>query len=70
MPMTMATPSIWLENCGGGLRSATNRANSVTGTKGKSTTASFLGRLLETDGVDVVVAGNIGTPLSDYPGRK
>ena len=37
----------------------------VTGTKGKSTTASFLGRLLETVGVDVVVAGNIGTPLSD-----
>lgn len=37
----------------------------VTGTKGKSTTASFLGRLLEMVGVDVVVAGNIGTPLSD-----
>lgn len=37
----------------------------VTGTKGKSTTASFLGRLLETVGTDVVVAGNIGTPLSD-----
>lgn len=37
----------------------------VTGTKGKSTTASFLGRLLDSVGVDVTVAGNIGTPLSD-----
>ena len=37
----------------------------VTGTKGKSTTASFLGHLLQRLGVDAVVAGNIGTPLSD-----
>lgn len=37
----------------------------VTGTKGKSTTASFLGHLLNQIGVDAVVAGNIGTPLSD-----
>ena len=42
----------------------------VTGTKGKSTTASFLGHLLGQLGVDAVVAGNIGTPLSDLtPGR-
>lgn len=37
----------------------------VTGTKGKSTTASFLGHLLGRLGVDAVVAGNIGIPLSD-----
>ncbi len=37
----------------------------VTGTKGKSTTASFLGHLLGALGVNAVVAGNIGTPLSD-----
>ncbi|HEV7421147.1 MAG TPA: UDP-N-acetylmuramoyl-L-alanine--D-glutamate ligase [Mycobacterium sp.] len=37
----------------------------VTGTKGKSTTASFLGHLLGRLGVNAVVAGNIGTPLSD-----
>ena len=37
----------------------------VTGTKGKSTTASFLGHLLNRIGVSAVVAGNIGTPLSD-----
>jgi UDP-N-acetylmuramoylalanine--D-glutamate ligase len=37
----------------------------VTGTKGKSTTAVFLGHLLGQLGVNAVVAGNIGTPLSD-----
>jgi UDP-N-acetylmuramoylalanine--D-glutamate ligase len=37
----------------------------ITGTKGKSTTASFLGHLLGRLGVNTVVAGNIGTPLSD-----
>ena len=37
----------------------------VTGTKGKSTTASFLTHLLCRLGADAVVAGNIGTPLSD-----
>lgn len=42
----------------------------VTGTKGKSTTASFLGHLLGRLGVEAVVAGNIGTPLSDLsPGE-
>ena len=42
-----------------------NSTVGVTGTKGKSTTASFLGRLLATVGTNVEVAGNIGTPLSD-----
>jgi len=37
----------------------------VTGTKGKSTTASFLAHLLRRVGRDATVAGNIGTPLSD-----
>ncbi len=41
------------------------RTIGVTGTKGKSTTASFLGHLLNSLGVHAVVAGNIGTPLSD-----
>ena len=41
------------------------RTIGVTGTKGKSTTASFLGQLLNSLGVRAVVAGNIGTPLSD-----
>jgi UDP-N-acetylmuramoylalanine--D-glutamate ligase len=41
------------------------QAIGVTGTKGKSTTAAFLGHLLGRLGVNAVVAGNIGTPLSD-----
>jgi UDP-N-acetylmuramoylalanine--D-glutamate ligase len=42
-----------------------NQTIGVTGTKGKSTTASFLGHLLAGLGINAVVAGNIGTPLSD-----
>ncbi len=41
------------------------RTIGVTGTKGKSTTASFLGHLLNSLGARAIVAGNIGTPLSD-----
>jgi UDP-N-acetylmuramoylalanine--D-glutamate ligase len=36
----------------------------VTGTNGKSTVVSLLGRILEKARVESVVAGNIGTPLS------
>lgn len=46
------------------------RTIGVTGTKGKSTTAAFLAHLLATLGVDAVVAGNIGTPLSDLEPRE
>lgn len=35
----------------------------VTGTKGKSTTASLLGHLMHSMGLDVLVAGNLGLPL-------
>jgi UDP-N-acetylmuramoylalanine--D-glutamate ligase len=35
----------------------------VTGTNGKSTTTSLIGRALEADGRKVFVGGNIGTPL-------
>jgi UDP-N-acetylmuramoylalanine--D-glutamate ligase len=36
----------------------------VTGTNGKSTSAELLGAIFRAAGEDVVVAGNIGTPLS------
>ena len=38
----------------------------VTGTNGKTTVTSFLGRMLENQGLAVFVGGNIGTPLTAY----
>lgn len=38
----------------------------VTGTSGKTTTVSLMGRMLEEAGFETFVGGNIGTPLSDY----
>ncbi|MGE0593731.1 MAG: UDP-N-acetylmuramoyl-L-alanine--D-glutamate ligase [Vicinamibacterales bacterium] len=40
------------------------RVIAVTGTKGKSTTTTLVGRMLEADGRHVLVGGNIGVPLS------
>ena len=36
----------------------------ITGTKGKSTTTTLVGRMLEAAGRRVLVGGNIGVPLS------
>lgn len=38
----------------------------VTGTNGKTTTATLLGRLFEAGGRNVFVGGNIGEPLANY----
>jgi UDP-N-acetylmuramoylalanine--D-glutamate ligase len=40
------------------------RIVAITGTKGKSTTTTLIGRMLEQAGHRVTVGGNIGTPLS------
>ncbi len=40
------------------------RVIAVTGTKGKSTTTTLVGRMLQADGRHVLVGGNIGVPLS------
>jgi UDP-N-acetylmuramoylalanine--D-glutamate ligase len=40
------------------------RVIAITGTKGKSTTTSLTGRILEAAGFKVTVGGNIGSPLS------
>jgi UDP-N-acetylmuramoylalanine--D-glutamate ligase len=40
------------------------RVVAITGTKGKSTTTTLTGRMLEAAGHRVTVGGNIGTPLS------
>jgi UDP-N-acetylmuramoylalanine--D-glutamate ligase len=41
------------------------RVIAITGTKGKSTTTTLTGRILEAAGFPVTVGGNIGAPLSD-----
>ena len=40
------------------------RVIAITGTKGKSTTTTLVGRMLDTAGRHVLVGGNIGVPLS------
>src|SRR5713226_3484835 len=39
------------------------RLIAITGSNGKTTTTSLIGHVLETAGLPVIVAGNIGTPL-------
>jgi len=45
-------------------RWVTGRVIAITGTKGKSTTTTLIGRMLEAAGRKAMVGGNIGTPLS------
>jgi UDP-N-acetylmuramoylalanine--D-glutamate ligase len=40
------------------------RVIAITGTKGKSTTTTLIGRMLDAAGTPTLVGGNIGTPLS------
>jgi UDP-N-acetylmuramoylalanine--D-glutamate ligase len=41
----------------------------ITGTNGKTTTTELIGAMLRAGNVPVEVAGNVGRPLSDLPGR-
>ena len=50
-------------------RAIPNRFVAVTGTNGKTTTAELLGHVYRTAGESVVVAGNIGRPLSSLVGE-
>ncbi len=45
-------------------RFVNGRVIAITGTKGKSTTTTLIGRMLEAAGTKSLVGGNIGTPLS------
>ncbi|HEX3459800.1 MAG TPA: UDP-N-acetylmuramoyl-L-alanine--D-glutamate ligase [Acidimicrobiales bacterium] len=60
--VTTAT-AVWLED----FRDAPVLA--ITGTKGKSTTASLAASILEKLGLSVALAGNIGEPVTDLYGR-
>jgi UDP-N-acetylmuramoylalanine--D-glutamate ligase len=44
------------------------RVIGVTGSNGKTTTASLLGHLLRAEGINCEVAGNIGKPVADIAG--
>ncbi len=45
-------------------RALSGRVIAVTGTKGKSTTTTIIGRMLQSAGLPARVSGNIGSPLS------
>jgi UDP-N-acetylmuramoylalanine--D-glutamate ligase len=42
----------------------------VSGTNGKTTTTTLLGKMLENSGLKVFVGGNIGNPLIDYADKR
>lgn len=44
----------------------TSKIVGVTGTNGKSTVVSLIGKILDEAGVPTIVAGNIGTPLAEF----
>jgi UDP-N-acetylmuramoylalanine--D-glutamate ligase len=46
-----------------------NRFTAVTGTNGKTTTTELLGAIAREAGLDVAVAGNVGTPLASLAGQ-
>ncbi len=54
---------MWLEDF------ADARVMAVTGTKGKSTTATLAASILEEDGLEVALIGNIGVPVTEMYGR-
>jgi UDP-N-acetylmuramoylalanine--D-glutamate ligase len=53
-----------------GVRLLPNSILAVTGTNGKTTTTALLGAMLETAGMPVEVAGNIGRPLTSLVGAS
>lgn len=56
--------AVWLEDFAGA------RVVAVTGTKGKSTTAALITRILTEGGIDAVLIGNIGVPVTQTYGTR
>jgi UDP-N-acetylmuramoyl-L-alanine---L-glutamate ligase len=56
--------ALWLEDF------AEARVVAITGTKGKSTTATLAASLLRHEGLDVALIGNIGVPVTEMYGRE
>ena len=46
-----------------------NEVVAITGTNGKTTTTELIGAIHRAAGIEVVVAGNVGMPLSTHAGR-
>lgn len=59
IPVTTAT-ALWFEDFSG------SRVVGVTGSKGKTMTASLAGLAVASTGVKVSLGGNIGTPVTDF----
>jgi UDP-N-acetylmuramoylalanine--D-glutamate ligase len=55
--------ALWLEDF------ADARVLAITGTKGKSTTATLAASILEQDGLEVALIGNIGVPVTEMYDR-
>lgn len=63
MPVEYTTPTKVFFKC---IKQTGARTIGITGTKGKTTTASLLAHILENAGYKVILAGNIGKPMIDY----
>ena len=63
VPVPYTTPTKLFFSC---VKQLQARTIGITGTKGKTTTTSLLGHILQNAGYDVTVAGNMGKPMLDY----